>query len=123
MLQAEVTVGTAARQQFLARVADPGGCGSRRGGQVGERLRCRSNGEVLDVGEMQVDRGRRDTDPAGDPAQGQLFAGSGLGQLVTESNLSFRVPARVAADMRASGCPGLGQRWCPEQLICRRGVG
>jgi hypothetical protein len=35
---------------------------------------------VLDVGEMQVDRGRRDADLAGDPAQGQLFAGSGLGQ-------------------------------------------
>jgi hypothetical protein len=38
VLQGEVAVGPAARQQRLARVADPAGCGCRDGGQVGERL-------------------------------------------------------------------------------------
>ena len=52
MVQAEVTVGTAACQQLLARVADPGRRGCLRGGQVGERLLCRGLREVLGVGKM-----------------------------------------------------------------------
>src|SRR5580692_12278439 len=71
MVDAELAVGAAAREQRFGWVRVSGRGGRGRGAELRERLLEGGHGQVLSVGEVQVNRRRRDPDLPGHAAQGQ----------------------------------------------------